>query len=185
MRVGFVQVAGTGTGTGTRGEAAGRREGVAGFFAHRLADLAMVCSGRTRDGTAMEPLFDHDRLEVHQVARQFNRELCSLLAFFPRGHADSRNQLKRAGKSITRNIAEGSGKWTVKDKIHFFHIARGSATECAAELDSLVDYQAIDEPAIQPARRILSRVVAMLIGMIRSLEARRGVDMSAPTGPGH
>ncbi|MFW6331012.1 MAG: four helix bundle protein [Gemmatimonadota bacterium] len=127
----------------------------------------------------METLFDHERLEVYRVARQFNRELHHLLDTLPRGHADSKNQLKRAGKSVTRNLAEGSGKWTLKDKIHYYHIARGSATECAAELDSLTDYGALNEAQARPVKRLLSRIVAMLVRMIRSLEERQGPDMGA------
>jgi four helix bundle protein len=128
----------------------------------------------------MKALFDHDRLEVYQAGRDFNRQVHRVLENVGRGHADSKNQLKRAAKSITRNIAEGSGKWSIKDKVHFYHIARGSATECAAELDALVDYQAVRPGQIDDPRRTLSRVVGMIVMMIRSLEARAGPDMSSP-----
>jgi four helix bundle protein len=125
----------------------------------------------------MEPFFDHERLEVYQAGRQFNREVRKILNEIPRGNADSRDQLKRSAKSVTRNIAEGSGKWKLKDKVHFYHIARGSATESAATLDELVDYELVAEARLTDAKRVLGRVVAMLISMIRSLEAREGVDM--------
>ncbi len=126
----------------------------------------------------MQPFFDHERLEVYRVARQFNREARQLLEDVPRGHADSRDNLKRAAKSITRNIAEGSGKWKIADKVHFYHIARGSATECAASLDELVDFAMMPEARIRKPKEILARVVSMLIAMIRSLEAREAVDMA-------
>ncbi|MFO7894865.1 MAG: four helix bundle protein [Longimicrobiales bacterium] len=126
----------------------------------------------------MKPYFDHEGLRVYQVARAFNREVADILKEIPRGHADSRNQLKRSSKSVTKNIAEGSGKWMLKDKIHYFHIARGSATEAAATLDELVDYGLVPEARIRHAKELVAQVVAMLIGMIRSLEGREGVDMS-------
>jgi len=90
----------------------------------------------------MEHFFDHEQLEVYQLAREFNREVHKLLGEVSRGHAESKDNLTRAAKSITRNIAEGSGKWKVADKVN------------------------------------LSRTVAMLIGMIRSLETRGAPDMS-------
>ena len=120
----------------------------------------------------MPAYFDHERLEVYQVARSFNRELSGLLKELGRGHSDSKDNLKRAAKSITRKIAEGSGKWSVPDKVHFYHISRGSATECAASLDELVDFELAGQERIEPGKEILGRVVAMLTAMIGSLEAR-------------
>jgi four helix bundle protein len=127
----------------------------------------------------MKAYFDHERLEAYQAGRRFNREVARLLSEVPRGHADSKDQLKRAAKSITRNIAEGSGKWTVKDKSHYYHIARGSATECAAVLDELVDYGLVEASRTDAPKEVLGSVVAMLIGLLRSLEAREGEDMSS------
>jgi four helix bundle protein len=127
----------------------------------------------------MDPYFDHERLEVYQVARAFNREANRILGDLPTGHHDSKNNLRRAAKSITRNIAEGSGKWMIADKVHFYHIARGSATECAASLDELVDYELVSEERIQKGKQLLARVVAMLIAMIKSIENRGTKDMSS------
>ncbi|HEX6132644.1 MAG TPA: four helix bundle protein [Longimicrobiales bacterium] len=125
----------------------------------------------------MTAYFDHERLDVYQAARRFNREVWRILCELPRGHAESRDNLKRAAMSVTRNIAEGAGKWRLRDKIHFYHIARASATECAACLDELVDYDMIASERVAPVKELLARVVAMLISMIRSLEKREGPDM--------
>ena len=120
----------------------------------------------------MDSLFDHERLEVYRVAREFNRGLNLLLRDLPRGHSDSKDNLKRGAKSITRNVAEGAGKWQIPDKVNFYHIARGSATECAASLDELVDFGLVRKEQIVDLRQLLSRIVAMLTSMIRSLEER-------------
>lgn len=125
----------------------------------------------------MDAFFDHDRLHVYQAARQFNREIGRLLGELPRGNAESRSNLRRAAMSITRNIAEGSGKWKLPDKINFYHIARASATECAACLDELVDFGVLPTERVAGLKEVLARVVAMLIAMIRSLESREAPDM--------
>lgn len=39
------------------------------------------------------------------------------------------NQLRRAGSSISANIAEGFGRSTTADKLHFYTIAYGSLLE--------------------------------------------------------
>ena len=123
------------------------------------------------------PYFDHERLEVYRVAREFNRLIRDLLKELPEGQADSRNNLRRAAMSVTRNITEGSGKWRIRDKVNFFHIARASATECAACLDELVDFEMVQPERIRQPKAVLARVVSMLIGMIRSLEQRPAKDM--------
>lgn len=125
----------------------------------------------------MHHSFDHERLEVYKAARELNREISRLLDELPRGNAESKDNLKRAAKSVTRNIAEGSGKWLLADKKRFYHIARASATECAATLDELVDFGVVPEQRIRAPKEILARVVAMQIAMIRSLESRQGRDM--------
>lgn len=127
----------------------------------------------------MEAFFDHEKLEIYRVARQFSRELRILLEQIPRGHSESKDNLSRAAKSMTRCIAEGAGRWRVPDKIRFYHIARGSATECAAGLDELVDWHLVSDSEVARAKSTLARVVAMLISMIRSMEARQRNDMSA------
>jgi four helix bundle protein len=136
-------------------------------------------SSITFAGGSMRPaLFDHDRLEVYQVARQFKRLLQDLLPLIPRGNANLIDQLKRAARSITDNLAEGSGKWSVPDKVYYYHIARGSATECAANLDECVDCGFMTDEQALPALETLSRVVAMIVKMILSLEQKRGRKVS-------
>ena len=43
------------------------------------------------------------------------------------------DQVRRAATSITANLAEGSGRQSVKEKIHFIEIAFGSMTEVFCE----------------------------------------------------
>lgn len=125
----------------------------------------------------MEPFFDHERLDVYQSAREFNREVKILVDRMARGHSDSKENLLRAAKSVTRNLAEGAGKWRIADKTNFYHIARASATECAASLDELVDFALVPADRITRPKQVLARVVAMLIAMIRSLDLRDGETM--------
>ena len=82
-------------------------------------------------------LFYHEKLNVYQVALEFNRWVGELLASIE-AKAAAKDQLDRAATSIPLNIAEGNGKFSKRDRARFFDTARGSALEAAAGLDVLV-----------------------------------------------
>jgi four helix bundle protein len=73
-----------------------------------------------------------------------------------------RDQLDRASVSIVLNIAEAAGRRTSRDKAHFFAIARGSATECAAVLELLLARGLITPATHRHGRGLLVRTVQML-----------------------
>ncbi len=50
-----------------------------------------------------------------------------------------RDQLDRASSSIVLNLAEGSARGTVKDRMRFYRIAFGSLRECQSILDLTVE----------------------------------------------
>jgi four helix bundle protein len=78
------------------------------------------------------------------------------------------SQLERSSSSITLNIAEGTGKFTPKDKNRYYDIARGSAVESAACLDILFKKNKITLEENQKGKMILTEIVSMLIGLIKS-----------------
>jgi four helix bundle protein len=86
----------------------------------------------------MEFYFDHEKLEVYQVAIQFVAWSENLLEECQGKAASAKKHLDEASSSIPNNIAEGNGKWSKKDRKKFFEVARGSALECASCLDVLV-----------------------------------------------
>lgn len=55
------------------------------------------------------------------------------------------NQMKRAAISIPSNIAEGCGRQTSKETIHFLHISRGSLYELETQFYIALDQKYIEE----------------------------------------
>ena len=82
------------------------------------------------------------------------------------------DQLDRASTSIPLNIAEGTGKFTGKDKCRYYDIARGSSLECAACLDVLRRRDIISNELAEEGKHILMEVVSMLVGVIKSSSDR-------------
>ena len=108
-----------------------------------------------------EPTFDHEKLEVYQLAIEFAR-----WATYP---ARSLEHLDESSRSIARNIAEGNGKRSSKDRCKYLDIARGSALECAACLDMLVVRRRLDEGLARDGKAMLLRVVSMLVKLVDRL----------------
>src|SRR5688500_10091745 len=115
-------------------------------------------------------MFEHEKLQVYQLSRELNREIWRITKISSRGYSDHLDQLVRAGSSITRNLAEGSGEWSPKEKAKFYRYAKRSACECAAALDVMVDYEMLRESDIAYAKELLARIIPMLIKLIKLFE---------------
>jgi four helix bundle protein len=79
-------------------------------------------------------------------------------------------QLVRAAGSVSANIGEGYSRSTRADRLRFLGYALGSARECATWYLGLND--ALPAPTIDARLLLLSRIRALLLGLIRSLRAR-------------
>jgi four helix bundle protein len=121
----------------------------------------------------MKIYFDHEKLDVYREAIAFCGWVGELLPAMS-SKAAAKDQLDRASTSIPLNIAEGNGKFSSKDRARFFEVARGSALECAACLDVLLVRKLAMEGQVVLAKERLSRIVQMLIGLLRKFSERAG-----------
>ena len=80
--------------------------------------------------------------------------------------------MDRASDSIALNIAEGTGKYTSKDKAKYYDISRGSALESASCLDSMEAREMMTKVKDNEGKNILKEVVSMLFGLIKSTTDR-------------
>lgn len=112
-------------------------------------------------------MFSHEKLNVYQRSLEFI-EFVNKIKTSDKIRIDVFNQLERASTSITLNIAEGTGKFTGRDKCRYYDIARGSAVESAACLDILTLKEMISENYKNEGKTILKEIVSMLFGLIRS-----------------
>ena len=119
----------------------------------------------------MKTYFDHEKLDVYREAIAFCAWTGELLNAIT-AKAAAKDQLDRASTSIPLNIAEGNGKFSVKDRARFLEIARGSALECAAALDVLVARKLATLEQVESAKDNLVRIVQMLMGMLRRFSER-------------
>jgi len=83
-----------------------------------------------------------------------------------------KDQIRRAAASLVLNIAEGSGKWTKKDKANFYRISRGSAFECIAALDLFLLYKLCNKEDTELLKNDFNKIVGELQALIKSVEGR-------------
>jgi four helix bundle protein len=117
-----------------------------------------------------ETAFEHERLDVYQVALEFQSMVPRLVP--RRGFAALRDQLDRASSSVLLNIAAGCGRFARAEKAHFYLIARGSAMESAAVLDVLLSRGVLAPAVHRHARGLLVRVTQMLTKLAQRMQAR-------------
>jgi four helix bundle protein len=79
------------------------------------------------------------------------------------------DQLGRASFSIPLNIAEGSGKFSKKDRKNYFTTARASLFECIAVLDILSDENDISKDEAERLMKDADELSRMLFAMIKNL----------------
>ena len=112
-----------------------------------------------------QPLLDHERLDVFQVALEF---AAMVPALTKTARPALRDQLERAASSIALTLAEGCARRTRRDRHHFFSMAQGSAMECAAAIDIRRVTGHLSPADAARAKHKLTRIVQMLVGLRRS-----------------
>ena len=109
-------------------------------------------------------------LEVWKASHGIVKLLYSFSEVFPKSEEYRiTSQLLRAVVSIPTNIAEGSGRFTKKDYIHFLIIARGSIEEVKYLLFLCADLGYIMPDQYNKAENDMNSVGRMLNGLINSL----------------
>lgn len=117
--------------------------------------------------------FSFEGLEVYDKARSLVSDIYRIQNKFPKeerfGLGD---QLRRAAVSITANLAEGSGRQSLKEKIHFIEISYGSLMEVFCELQTACDLGYITESKINALRPQFTDIAKMLSGLRSALETK-------------
>ena len=109
-------------------------------------------------------------LEVWKKARGLKNELAELTKLFPSEEKFRlTDQIIRSSRSINATIAEGHGRYTFKDQLHFCIMARGSLSETLNHLIDAFDCSYINEEQLNYYRNKVEEVERLLNGYISYL----------------
>ncbi|HEX8574707.1 MAG TPA: four helix bundle protein [Flavobacterium sp.] len=89
---------------------------------------------------------EYKKLEIWVEARKLTNMVYDAIKVFPKEELFAlTNQIRRCAISIPSNIAEGCGRQTSKDTIHFLHISRGSLYELETQFYLALDQKYLTE----------------------------------------
>ena len=104
--------------------------------------------------------YSFQRLRVWQNARKLNLTVYRVTKEFPKSEQYGLiNQLRRASVSISSNIAEGSGRFSIKDQNHFYRIAYASTLEVLSQMYLSLDLKLLDEEVFK--NQVLKQIEAV------------------------
>ena len=117
--------------------------------------------------------FSFEKLDVYQKARKLIKDIYLLQNEFPKEERYALgDQVRRAATSIAANLAEGSGRQSIREKIHFVEIAFGSMTEVFCELQTACDLGYINEGQLDALRPQFTDIAKMLSGQRNTLNKK-------------
>ncbi len=109
-------------------------------------------------------------LECWKACTEVRREISKLLKKYPSEEKYSLIQdMRRASRSVTHNIAEGYGRFHFKENRQFCRQSRGSLYELLDQIITSKDDLIITEKEYIEQKRIIEKAIVILNGYIRYL----------------
>lgn len=119
-------------------------------------------------------LFSFEQLDMWKLSMDFVSEIYELLKEFPDGERYAlTSQIRRAAISVPSNIAEGTGRFSIKEKLHFNEIAMGSLTEVVCQLIIANRAGYVDDNTLSEFKSQALRIGMMLSGYRRTMLNRK------------
>ena len=113
----------------------------------------------------------YKELQVWQKGMEFANQVIQMIEGLdtPRKHFRLLEQLESAVTSIPMNIAEGKGRESKKEFIHFLYIARGSIYETLTLLEILQRQGWLDSDIFKRLESSAIEIIKMLKGLIKAI----------------
>ena len=113
-----------------------------------------------------EKKYDYKELDVYKESKRLVTMVYALLKKFPKEEQYALcDQLRRAVISVPSNVAEGLGRYSAKEQVHFIEIAYGSLREVDCQLDIACDLNYISVEDMRDVQTQIARTGALLSGV--------------------
>lgn len=118
-------------------------------------------------------LFSFETLDAYIAARDLVKAGYEFIALLPdKEEFGLKNQLRRSLISIPSNIAEGSGRFSIKEKVHFLEIAYGSLMESTCQIQLAADLGFVDSTQYNALREKIEHTAKLISGLRRYFKSQ-------------
>ena len=118
-------------------------------------------------------MYAFEKMNAWQEARKLVVEVYQLLEDFPNIEKYALcDQIRRAIISVPSNLAEGSGRISIKEQLHFYEISYGSLMESYNQLLIAADLNYIGKENLKDIQPQIDVVARMLNGLRSSLKKK-------------
>ena|SRR5688572_10716359 len=118
--------------------------------------------------------FGFEQLDLWKKVNDFKKEICNEARKFPAHEKYLLTiQVIRSSRSINSQIAEGHGRFTYTDRIHFCIEARGSLAETINHLIDAFDEGYITEEKLNYYKTRAKEIEKIMNGYIKYLRKKR------------
>jgi four helix bundle protein len=108
-------------------------------------------------------MYNFEKLDVWKTSKQLAVYIYQLIEKFPQEEKFALcDQLRRACISIPSNIAEGSGRISVREKVHFISIAYGSLMEVYCQLQIAEELRYIHDEDIKGIYNLINKTSLLM-----------------------
>ena len=119
--------------------------------------------------------FPFEKLQVWQLSRALVKDVYTALEKFPQTEKYALcSQIRRAIVSVPSNLAEGSSRFSNREKLHYIEIAFGSLMESICQLIIAADMGFISSEELAELKSKAQHIARLMSGLRVSL--KRQVD---------
>ena len=115
-----------------------------------------------------------EELDCWKACREVRKFVYELVKKYPKEELYGLVQdMRRAARSTTHNIAEGFGRFHYQENIQFCRHSRGSLHELIDQLITSLDEEYITQEDYEQGRSLIDRALALLNGYINYLSRQK------------
>ena len=113
----------------------------------------------------------YKKLDAYKLAKKLTIYVYDQIRKFPEYEKFAlADQLRRAAISVPSNIAEGMGRMSIKERVHFLDFSYGSLAETDCQLDIACTLGYISEQDYVTFQQLAERTGHTILGLKKSLE---------------
>lgn len=117
---------------------------------------------------------DYQDLKVWQKAIELTAEIYELVKLLPHEEQYAlSDQMRRAVVSVPSNIAEGRGRGTDKEFVHFLLMSRGSLWELSTQLVICERLHYLNQSQTSNARQMITEISKMINALAKTFSIDR------------